>query len=537
MASVRSAHIDTFTADNLPPADQWPRFTFDLPELVYPETLNCGQRLLDDSAARFGFDRPCLIADEGTWTYGETIQRVDQVARVLVDDLGVVPGNRVLLRGPNTRWLAVAWLAVMKVGAVAVATMPLLRAGELRAIAEKGQVGLALCDHRYLDELAAADAGLEIVPYGATGADDLTTRAADKPTDFAAVDTAADDICMIAFTSGTTGAPKGCLHGHRDVLAMADAFSQRVIKPTPDDRFTGSPPLAFTFGLGQDLVFALRAGAAAVLLEQGSPPNLVGAIARHRVTVAATAPTAYRRMTGLEADLSSLRRCVSAGETLSASTWHAFRDRTGIEIIDGIGATEMLHIFISAADDDIRPGATGIEVPGYHARVLDDDGAPAPDGTVGRLAVYGPTGCRYLADPRQRTYVENGWNITGGAYIRDEDGYFWYQARADDMIISSGYNIAGPEVEGALMGHADVAEVAVVGAPDDERGQIVKAYVILREGATADPATSTALQDHVKQVIAPYKSPRAIEFIDALPKSQTGKLQRYRLREMASASS
>lgn len=532
MGDAPSAHQDTFVRDNLPPRDEWPDLVFDLPDVQYPPQLNCGHELLDVTIAEHGADRPCLITPDETWSYGQTRERVDRIANVLVEDMGVVPGNRVLLRGPNNAWLAACWLAVMKAGAVAVTTMPLLRAKELREIAHEGRIGAALCDHRFVEALEGADAGIDIVAFGGDEPDDLARRMERQPDTFEAVATAADDPALIAFTSGTTGSPKGCVSFHRDVLAIADTFSRHVIKPRPDDIFTGSPPLGFTFGLGQLLIFPLRAGAATLLLEQGAPPLLAEAIARHRATICGTAPTAYRAMLRVDdLDLSSLRRGVSAGETLPAPTWQQFRDRTGIELIDGIGATEMLHVFISASDDDIRPGATGLPVPGYEARIIDENGDPVPDGTVGLLAVRGPTGCRYLADPRQREYVRDGWNVTGDAFLRDEDGYFWYQSRTDDLIVSSGYNIAGPEVEQALMTHPDVAEVAVVGQPDDDRGQVVAAFIVLREGVEASDETARALQDHAKQEVAPYKYPRAIHFVDELPRTQTGKVQRFRLRE------
>jgi 2-aminobenzoate-CoA ligase len=532
MSERQTGHVDTFAADRLPPPDEWPDLRFELPEVRYPAWLNCAEELLDRTIERFGADRPCLRTPEETWSYGETRDRVDRIARLLVDELGVVPGNRVVLRGPNNAWLAACWLAVLKAGGVVVTTMPLLRPRELTPVLERSAPTVALCDHRFLDDLVATDPDLPVVPYGGDGADDLVARIAACEPGFEAVRTAADDVALIAFTSGTTGDPKGCVHAHRDVLAIADTFSARIIKPTPEDLFTGSPPLAFTFGLGQLLIFPLRVGASTLLLEQGTPPLLAAAIAEHGATVCGTAPTAYRAMLQLDdLDLSSLRRGVSAGETLPASTWEAFHERTGLALIDGIGATELLHIFISAADDDIRPGATGLPVPGYEARIVDDEGQPVPDGTIGRLAVRGPTGCRYLADPRQRGYVQDGWNLTGDAFLRDEDGYFWYQARADDLIISSGYNIAGPEVEDALLAHPDVQEAAVIGVPDEQRGELVKAFVVLREQAAATDETASLLQEHVKRTIAPYKYPRALEFRDALPRTQTGKLQRFRLRE------
>jgi 2-aminobenzoate-CoA ligase len=535
-----SAHTDTFCRDNLPPGDQWPDLRFDLPELRYPERLNCGEALLDATVARYGPDRPCLRTPAGTWTYGDLLRRANQAAQVFTADFGLVPGNRVLLRGPNNPWLVAAWFGVLKAGGVAVTTMPLLRAREITALTDLTRPGLAVCDQRFASELAAAAPGLPTVFYGGTGPHDLAggelaDRCASRDGSFRAVATAADDIALLAPTSGTTGKPKATMHFHRDVLAIADTFGRHVLAAGPDDVFAGTPPLGFTFGLGGLVVFPLSVGACALLLERASPDELADAIAEHGVTALFTAPTMYRALlaTGKTGALNGLRRPVSAGEHLPVAVWEDFHRATDVKIIDGIGATELLHIFISAVGDAIRPGATGLVVPGYQAAVLGDDGKPAPDGTPGRLAVKGPTGCRYLADERQRSYVLNGWNLTGDTYVRDGDGYYWYQARTDDMIITSGYNIAGPEVEQALLGHPDVLEVGVVGAPDPERGTIVKAYVVLRDGVAAGPAKAAELQAFTKQVIAPYKYPRAVEFIGALPRTESGKVQRYRLRQLA----
>jgi 2-aminobenzoate-CoA ligase len=539
MALSPSAHVDTFARDHLPPADQWPDLVFELPELRYPQRLNCAEELLDRVVHRLGGDRPCLRDAAGVvWSYADLLGNANRVARVLVEDLDVVPGNRVLLRAPNSPWLVACWFGAMKAGAVVVATMPLLRSGELAAIGEIAKVDLALCDARYTADLIQAGVdGMRVVQYGGSDGDDLFGMAAGKPTTFTAVPTAADDVAMIAFTSGTTGRPKAAMHFHRDLLAIADTFSAHVLRPGPDDVFAGSPPLAFTYGLGGIVVFPFRVGASVLLLESAAPPELFGAVGRHRVTVLLTAPTAYRAAVQKVADydLSSLRACVSAGEALPAATWEAFREATGLRIIDGIGSTEMLHIFIASSGDDIRPGSTGREVPGYSARVVDDAGAPVPDGQPGRLAVRGPTGCRYLADERQRVYVQDGWNLTGDTYVRDPGGYFWFQARSDDMIVSSGYNISGPEVENALLRHPAVEECGVVGAPDPDRGTIVKAYVVLAEDVPRTAETARALQDFVKTQIAPYKYPRSVHFLDALPRTNTRKLQRFKLREMAQA--
>ncbi|WP_285440912.1 AMP-binding protein [Streptomyces sp. ISL-36] len=537
MELTPSAHHDTFARDHLPPPDQWPHLLFDLPGLDYPERLNCGAELLDRTVERLGPRRTAFRDGTGeVWTYGQLLERVNRIAHALTSDLGVRPGNRVLLRGPTTPWLAACWLAVMKAGGVAVTVLAQQRAQELAVMCEMARCTHALCDARTVDELVKADVpGLRITTYGGDLPDDLLSLAIGRPEVYEAVDTAADDVALIAFTSGTTGRPKGCMHFHRDVLAVADTFSEHVLRPEPDDLFAGSPPLGFTFGLGGLVVFPLRAGASALLLEQSGPTPLLEAIARHRVSVLFTAPTAYRVM--LEEldrhgghDVSSLRRCVSAGENLPAATWNAWHERTGLKLINGIGATELLHIFISAADDDIRPGTTGRPVPGWQARVVDREGADVPDGEEGLLAVRGPVGCRYLADPRQSEYVQGGWNLTGDTYVRDGEGRFRYVARADDMIISAGYNIAGPQVEEALLAHPDVVEVAVVGHPDELRGQTVVAYTVVRDGVPRDAETAAALRAFVRARLVPYKSPRQIVFLDALPRTATGKLQRFRLR-------
>ncbi|MEF3112230.1 AMP-binding protein [Streptomyces chrestomyceticus] len=525
-----SAHIDTFTRDHLPPAGQWPRLT----DLGYPGRLNCGAELLDATIERLGTGRPAFRDASGTvWTYGELRDRVDRIAHALTGDLGVLPGHRVLLRGPTTPLLAACWLAVMKAGAVAVTVLAAHRPHELATLCGLARVEHALCDVRVVGDLAAAGVpGLRITPYGGDGPDDLLRLAGRHPDPYAAVPTAADDVALIAFTSGTTGRPKGCMHFHRDVLAIADTFSAQVLRPTPDDVFAGSPPLGFTFGLGGLVIFPLRAGASSYLADWGGPEQLLRDIGRHRVSVLFTAPTAYRIMLPKLPghDVSSLRRCVSAGENLPAATWREWERATGLRIINGIGATELLHIFVSAADERARPGTTGLPVPGFEARVVDADGRTVPDGTPGLLAVRGPTGCRYLADERQRDYVRDGWNLTGDTYVRDADGYFSYVARADDMIVSAGYNIAGPEVEDALLRHPDVAEAAVVGRADAERGQVVVAHLVLRTGVPRGPETVAELRAFTKAAIAPYKCPREIVFHDALPRTPTGKLQRFRLR-------
>jgi len=536
MQLSHSAHVDTFTRDRLPPPDQWPEFRFDLPELDYPDRLNCAVRLLDETVEHLGAGRRCLVTDGDEWTYGQLRDRANQAAQVLTE-LGLQPGNRVLLRAPNNPWLVAIWLGVLKAGGVVVLTMPLLRPAELVTTIELTQPSLAICDHRFLADLYtardSAAPGLPVVPFGSEGPDDFVTQAGPMARWFEAVDTADDDVALLALTSGTTGRPKVTMHFHRDVVAIADTFNRYVLRPDPDDVFTTTAPFAFTFGLGAGLVFPLHAGAASLLIEKATPDELADAVARHGVTALFTAPTAYKAMVaaGKGEQLRGLRRAVSAGEHLPEPTWRAFHEATGVRIIDGIGSTEMLHIFVASAGDDIRPGSTGRAVPGYVATVLDQDGNEAPAGVRGRLAVRGPTGCRYLADERQKIYVQDGWNVTGDTYLRDEEGYFWYQARSDDMIITSGYNIAGPEVEQALLSHPDVAECAVVGVPDADRGQVIKAYVVLRGGAPDDDAARRALQEHVKATIAPYKYPRLVEFREALPKTQTGKLQRYRLRQ------
>jgi 2-aminobenzoate-CoA ligase len=537
---MTTAHLDTFAREHLPPAAQQPEYLFDLPELHFPEQLNCATELLDRQLLLQRGDRLCVQGPGGVrWTYADLAERANRIANVLVREMGLVPGNRVLLRSPNNPMLAACWFGVIKAGGIAVGTMPMLRAKELRQIIDKAAVSHALCDVRLIDELklAAADAPSlkKLLCFNDPGAHGLEAVMARQPATFDNVLTAADDTCLIAFTSGTTGQPKGTMHFHRDVMAACLCWPPHVLRATEDDVFIGSPPLAFTFGLGGLLLFPLSVGASTVLIEKASPPDLMAAVDQFGATVMFTAPTSYRAIAvarqGRPAHAGSLRKCVSAGEALPAATRALWKEATGIELIDGIGATEMLHIFISADEAGARPGATGKVVPGYQACVMDEQGRPLPAGQVGRLAVKGPTGCRYLADERQTTYVQGGWNFTGDAYLMDDDGYFHYQSRTDDMIVSAGYNIAATDVEDALLEHEAVAECGVIGAPDDERGQVVKAVVVLRPGFTASDALAQQLQAFVKAQIAPYKYPRQIEFRAALPRTQTGKLQRFRLRD------
>lgn len=527
-----SAHVDTFTRDNLPPVSQWPEMNWDLEALQYPGQINCAVELLTRAVEKGWGDRPCMASGDGevAYTYAELDDLSSQIANTLVDDFGLEPGNRVLLHCFNNPLAVAAWFGIVKAGGVVVATMPLLRSGELATIIGAAEIGLAISDARLVDAVRDAGTGALVVAMGGSGSDDLLGRAAGKTSDFEAADTAADDVVLLAFTSGTTGVPKCTMHFHRDVLAIADTFGP-ILQPTAADVFCGSPPLAFTFGLGGLVIFPMRVGASSVLTERPGQP-LLEAIQNHRATICFTAPTAYRAMIDVldQFDLSSLSKGVSAGETLPEPTWQAFKAATGVELIDGIGATEMLHIFISASGDDIRPGATGRPLPGVTAQVVGPDMEKLPPGEVGRLAVRGPTGCRYLNDARQLEYVQDGWNLTGDAYSEDEDGYFWFQARADDMIISSGYNIAGPEVEASLLKHGSVAECGVVGVPDEARGQLVKAFVVLKEGVEASEDLALELQEFVKSDIAPYKYPRQVAFLDELPKTETGKVQRFKLR-------
>ncbi len=525
--------MDSFARDHLPPRELWPDFLFTRPEYQYPERFNCVSVLLDAWLARGWADKPCLISPRRSLTYGALAALVNRIANVLVDEYGLEPGGRVLLRAANTPMMVACLFAVLKAGGIAVPTMPMLRTRELAYPIRKARIALALCDGRLVDELREAGGeGLRVVAFDTDAPEGLDARLASASDAFTAYDSASDDVCLIGFTSGTTGEPKGTMHFHRDMLAICDGFSRNILRPTAEDRFIGSPPLAFTFGLGGLVLFPLHVGASTVLLERAGPDDLLEAIPTFRPTICFTAPTAYRVMLARrgDADLSSLRCCVSAGEALPRPVYDSWLAAMGFPLLDGIGATEMLHIFISAKVEEIRPGATGKPVPGYEAKVIDAEGNEVPDGTVGRLAVRGPTGCRYLDDPRQRNYVLHGWNITGDSYMRDADGYFWYQARSDDMIISAGYNIAGPEVETALLLHPAVAECAVVGVPDEERGHVVKAFVVLAPGHVGDEPMVKVLQDFVKATIAPYKYPRRIEFRTELPKTASGKLQRFRLR-------
>ncbi|EPC01860.1 2-aminobenzoate-CoA ligase [Litchfieldella anticariensis FP35 = DSM 16096] len=534
----RTAHLDTFTRDNLPPREQWPELR--LAGFDYPLQLNAAVELSDRLVERGFGERIALIGNDRQRTYRELAEWTNQLAHALVEDYGVKPGNRVLIRSANNPAMVACWLAATKAGAVVVNTMPMLRAGELAKIVDKAEISHALCDTRLLDELnTCAETSrylTKVIGFDGTANHDaeLDRAALHKPATFTAVDTAQDDVALLAFTSGTTGQPKATMHFHRDLLIIADSYAREILQVTPDDIFVGSPPLAFTFGLGGLAIFPLRFGATATLLEKASPANMIDIIETYRATVSFTAPTAYRGMLKAMdegADLSSLRVAVSAGETLPAPVYEEWRQKTGKLMLDGIGSTEMLHIFISNRLDDAKPGCTGKPVGGYEARVVDLEMQEVPRGEVGRLAVRGPTGCRYLADERQAQYVRDGWNLTGDSFVRDEQGYFHFAARSDDMIVSSGYNIAGPEVEAALLAHDEVLECAVVGAPDDERGQIVEAFVVLAPGVVGDEACAQRLQGFVKQTLAPYKYPRSVRFIDELPKTATGKIQRFRLKQ------
>jgi len=537
-----SGHKDTFTRDRLPAAEDWPEMR--LAGFDYPEWLNAAVELTDAMVAKGFGDHVALIGNGRSRTYKELTDWSNRIAHALVEDYGVKPGNRVLIRSANNPAMVACWLAATKAGAVVVNTMPMLRAGELAQIVDKAEISHALCDTRLMEELIACERGSTflktVVGFDGTANHDaeLDRVALRKPVRFEPPPVGRDDVALLGFTSGTTGEPKATMHFHRDLLIIADGYAREVLQVTPEDVFVGSPPLAFTFGLGGLAVFPLRFGAAAALLEQASPPNMIQIIEEHRATVCFTAPTAYRVMLKAMdegADLSSLRAAVSAGETLPAPVYQEWQAKTGKPMLDGIGATEMLHIFLTNRFDDHRPGCTGRPVTGYEARIVGPDMAELPRGEVGRLAVRGPTGCRYMADARQRVYVRDGWNLTGDSFWQDEEGRFHFAARSDDMIISAGYNIAGPEVEAALLSHPAVLECAVIGAADEDRGQIVEAHVVLAPGQEGDRLMVKLLQDHVKAVIAPYKYPRRVIFTEALPKTQTGKIQRFRLRGGAGA--
>lgn len=541
-----TAHRDTFARDSLPPGGQWPELLLDNSDVSYPARFNCAVELLDRRVAEGHGNRTAFRWKEGdrhqTMTYRELQVLTNRIAHVLIDDMGLVPGNRILLRGPNNVMMAASWLAAVKAGLVTVPTMPLLRSGELRKIIDKARVQAVLCDRRLAEEIEfclnpqhpnyCPDLQ-QVCWFTDDTPDGLERLLADKPDHFDVCDTAADDICLVAFTSGTTGEPKGCMHFHRDVLAMCDTFSRHILQMTPDDIVCGTPPLAFTFGLGGLLCFPLHSGASVVLAERLAPADLLQTVQDFGITMTFGPPTFYRQMAHLvpSYDLSSLKKSVSAGEALPDATRQLWKQATGIEMIDGIGGTEMMHVYISSPPERVRRGAIGQVVPGYVARIVDDHFRPVKPGQIGRLAIKGPTGCRYLSEPRQTEFVHDGWNLPGDTFMMDEDGYFYYQARTDDMIVTAGYNVAGPEVEDALLTHDAVQECGVVGRPDPQRGNIVHAYVVLKAAYAPDADMIRSLQDHVKACIAPYKYPRVVTFVSKLPRTETGKLQRFALRD------
>ncbi|MGC8493102.1 MAG: AMP-binding protein [Syntrophobacteraceae bacterium] len=530
-----TAHVDSFVRENLPAPELLPDFVFETTELQFPERLNAAAALLDKPVAEGAGERPAVIGKDIRWTYRDLQSHVNRLAHVLTEDMGLVPGNRVLLRGANTPWFAAGWLAVWKAGGVVVGSMPLLRAKELKQFIRLARVTHALCEASLMEELELARSECpELTHVVAFGESAFERRLSGKPADFTAVDTAAEDPALIAFTSGTTGVPKGCIHFHRDVLAQCEVVCGYWLKPEQDDVFIGTPPLAFTFGLGGLLCFPLWARAATVLLEKLTPPVLIQAIEQYRATICFTSPTGYRQMSGLASqyDIECLRKCVSAGEALPVDTRSKWRAATGIQIHDGIGGTEMIHIYVASGPEDYREGALGKFLPGYRGMIVDDLMRPVPVGETGKLAVKGPTGCRYLADERQKSFVQDGWNITGDAYHQDEDGYLYYHSRVDDLIVTSGYNVSGPEVEEVLLEHPAVAECGVIGSPDPDRGQVIKAFVVLRPGYSGGEEMVKTLQDFVKQKAAPYKYPRAVAFLEALPRTETGKLQRFKLKQL-----
>ena len=530
-----STQVDQFIHEHLPAASAMPQLIFERPELQFPEQLNAEVELLDRRVAAGHGARILLRDARGALTYAQVLDRVNQFSRVLIEDMQLVTGNRVLLRGGNSIAMAIAWLAVVKVGLIAVATMPMLRARELTDVIRKGRISHALCVDALTEELFLAQQQCPTLA-NITTLESLQRIATSKSTDCPAAQTTNDDLALMAFTSGTTGTPKAALHTHRDLMAACEAWPRHVLRATSDDIVIGSPPLAFTFGLGGLLLFPMWAGASVYFADAAyTPESMIDAINTVGATICYTAPSFYRRMAAVaeKRPMPTLKKCVSAGEGLPDATRQLWKQATGIEMIDGIGATEMFHIFISSAGSDVRQGAIGKVVPGYHAQVVDEAGVPVPPGTVGKLAVIGPTGCKYFDDERQQKYVRNGWNYPGDSFTMDADGYFFYQARDDDMIVTSGYNVAGPEVENCLALHPAVAECAVIGVADIERGMVVKAFVVLRSDFAASAETEQAIKDFVKANLAPYKYPRQVEFLAALPRTETGKLQRHRLRQIS----
>jgi len=526
-------YTDNFAHDNLPSIDLQPDYLCDLPQFQHPEMLNCVERLLDNHIKKGNGDAVCIRTFEESWTYNNLFEKANQIAHVFIDDLGLVSGNRVLLRSANNPMMVACWFAVLKAGGIVVSTMPLLRSKELTTIIDCAEISIAISDSDLADEMNQVESKfLKITSFFRNG--DLDKLTQYKPKNFENYHSKADSVCLIGFTSGTTGLPKMTAHYHKDILNICEAFPVYSLQPTKDDIFIGSPPLGFTFGLGGLVLFPMYFGASTFLIEKPSPDLLLKAIQEYKVTICFTAPTAWRVLTTKlnEFNVSSLRKCVSAGETLPLQVWHDWYDATGLKIIDGIGSTEILHIFISSNEENMIPGATGLPILGYEAKIIDENGNELPINESGKLAIKGITGCKYLnREEKQKEYVQNGWNITGDIFKKDDNGYYWFVARGDDMIISSGYNIAAIEVESVLLTHEDILECAVVGLPDEERGMLVCAHIVLKDNNKASVEFKKTIQQWFKQVAAPYKYPRVINFIESLPKTETGKIQRFKLKK------
>ncbi len=531
-----------------PPRELWPRFGLDFPEArEWPAKLNIAEVLVDDNLKRG--DKPAILYEDRQIKYRELQLMINKFGNAL-KVLDVKPYDRVMLRLPNIPEFIVSSLAVQKLGAVSVPTFTLLKAKELSYIASDCEAKVLITTPSLLEDVEKAKGELKTIrhivladakpseveaPYIAFDylMDDFKEATGLEP-----VRVDQDEVTLLLYTSGTTGPPKGCIHTHRHYLAVADCYAKNVLQAREDDVWGGPPTMAFAYGHTGLICNPLRHGATTSLVGSGrfEPASMFQLIEKHGISVFYGVPTAYRTMVALKHergkyDFSSLRVCVTAGEPCPPSLYYTIKEFFGCEVLEHMGCTELFNGFISTRFGQVKPGSMGLAVPGYDVRILGDDGNEVKTGEVGHLAVAGPIGIRYWKLPeKQAESVRNGWNHTGDMAYKDEEGFFWFASRSDDIIKTAAYRVSPHEVEEALIKHGAVAEAGVIGVPDLERGQIIKAFIVLKPDHKPSSRLEEELRVFVKDQIAPYKAPKEVEFVKELPKTETGKIRRAELK-------